>query len=223
MAVNIDEFKKYVEFVSNKVQSGNAVTPSQFNEVAHRAQMQVFEKDRAIFIAEEIASDYLKDFLKKKIFNGPFLGGEFNLPTDFEHATAMRSNYLKKDGTTTEVEVLEVKNADWGEITSSSLYKPTKRFPKFSEFKNVMRVLPDELTTLTLEYFATPTRPLWAFTTGTTGRPVYDAANSVDFEWDQFALNNVAAYYLALIGVNLKDTELAQFTQMYKQETNSLI
>jgi len=223
MAVNINEFKKFVEYVSNKDQSGRSVSVDQFNEAAHRAQMQVFEKDRAIFVAEQIASDYLKEFLKKKIFNGPFLAGEFNLPSDFEHTTALRNHHLKKNGKTTEVEILEVKNADWGEITSSSLYEPTDRFPKYSEFKNIMRVLPADLKTVTLEYFATPVRPIWAFTPGTTGRPVYDPINSVDFEWDQFAMNNVAAYYLALVGVNLKDTELANFTQMYKEETKSLI
>ncbi len=222
MAVNIDEFKRYVEFVSNKVQSGNSVTPSQFNELAHRAQMQVFEKDRAVFVGEEIASDYLKNFLKRKTFTGPFLAGEFSLPIDFEHTNSMRSYRVKNNGTTNEREIREVKNADWGEILGSSLFEADNVFPKFSQFKKTMRVLPKTLNTVTLEYFATPPRPLWAFTT-VSGRPVYDAANSVDFVWDQFAMNNVAAYYLALIGVNLKDTELAQFSQVYKQETNSVI
>jgi len=222
MAVNIDEFKRYVEFVSNKVQSGNSVTPSQFNELAHRAQMQVFEKDRTVFVAEQIASDYLKNFLKRKTFTGPFLAGEFSLPLDFEHTNSMRSYRIRKDGKTNEREIIEVKNADWGEILGSSLFEANTVFAKFSQFKNIMRVVPKDLSTVTLEYFATPARPLWAFTT-INGRPVYDAANSVDFEWDEFAMNNVAAYYLALIGVNLKDAELSQFTQQYKQETNSVI
>ncbi len=220
MATNIDEFKRFTEYVSNKVQNGNSVTPTQFNEVANRAQMQVFEKDRGIFIAEQIASDYLKSFLKQKYYTGPFVTGEVSLPTDYQHTTSVRSYHKKKDGTAIEVEVLEVKNADWGEITSSSLNKASSRFPKYSEFKSILRLLPATLSTITLEYFATPIKPLWAFTV-VNGRPVYDPANSVDFEWDDFAMNNVAAYYLQLIGVNLKDNELSQFTQVYKQETNS--
>jgi len=222
MSVNINDFKNFCEFVSNKEQSGNSVTISQFNEVANRAQLQVFEKDRAVFVKEQVASDYLKTFLKRKIYNGPFVAGEFTLPTDYQHTNSLRSYHVKKDGKAIEVEVLEVKNADWGEITASSLYEATSRFPKFSEFKDIVRILPTDVGTVTLEYFSTPTAPSWEFTT-VNGRPVYDAGASTDFEWDDFAFNNVAAYYLSLIGVNLKDTELANFTQMYKQETNSVI
>ena len=71
-----------------------------------------------------------------------------------------------------------------------------------------------------LDYFKTPPAPVWGYTT-VNNRPVYDPATSTNFIWDSFALNEVAAAYLALIGVNLKDNELAAFAQMYKQETNS--
>ena len=61
MSVNIDSFKRYTEYLANKKQSGNSLTPKQFNEAANRAQMQVFEKDRAVFISEGIAHNALFD------------------------------------------------------------------------------------------------------------------------------------------------------------------
>jgi len=221
MGVNINKFKEYVDFVSNKVQDG-APSPREFNEAANRAQMQVFEKDRAIFIQEELSSDFIKEFLKRKIFSGPFVGGEFTVPADFEHISDIRSYRVDSGGKGRPTKVNSVKSADWGEILSSALNEPTETFPKYNHFGKVIRIAPITLTSVAFEYFRTPIAPVWAFTT-VNGRSVYDASNSTDFEWGEYAMNNVAAYYLQLIGVNLKDNELSNFAQVYKQETNSLI
>jgi len=222
MAVNINEFKNFCEFVSNKVQSGNSVTPSQFNEVAHRAQMQVFEKDRALLVSSGEVSDFLKEFIATKIFNGPFVTGEIILPTNHEHTSEIRSYHIKANKKGIEVPVDQVKNTDWGKILSSALNEPTTRFPKYSELSNMIRIAPGSLSTVTIDYYRTPVKPVWGFDL-INNRAVYNASKSTDFEWDDYALNNVAAYYLQLIGVNLKDTELSAFTQQYKQETNSAL
>ena len=222
MAANINDFRNFTEFVSNKAQVGNSLTVTQFNDVAHRAQMQVFEKDRAIFIAKEICSDYLKTFLITTVKNGPFAAGEIPMPDNLEHITSVRSYHIKSDGLGMEVPVQEVKNKYWGEVTSSSLFSATSRFPKYTEFNGHLRVLPINTNNITIDYFRTPIKPIWAYTT-VNGRPVYDSSSSTNFEWEDFALNNVAAYFLQMVGVNLKDGELLNFTQQYKQETNSLL
>lgn len=222
MSVNINDFKNFTEFLSNKAQAGNSLTPAQFNQAANRAQVQVFEKDRAVYVSEELTSDFLSTFLKTKIFNGPFVTGEIIKPTDFQHIANVRSYHIKDDGVGTNVDLKGVKSSNWGEIISSSLSVPTSRWPKYSEYGNTLRILPTDLDTVTIDYFKTPIKPVWAFTV-VNGRPVYDATNSVNFEWDDFATNNVAAYFLQLVGVNLKDGELANFANMYKQETNSVI
>jgi hypothetical protein len=219
---DISVFKNFTEYVSNKNQAGNSLTVSQFNDVAHRAQMQVFEKDRAIFITEGIMSDFLKTFASTRIYNKNSAVGEFVIPVDLEHISELRTYHLKKDGTGIDVELDEVKNSDWGKITGSSLFEASSRFPKYSEWGSVVRYLPKDLNILTLDYLRTPVAPEWAFTT-VNNRPVYNAANSVNFEWADFSFNNVAAMFLQIVGVNLKDAELSNFAQLYKQETNSVI
>jgi len=216
--VNVNTFKLFVEFVSNKVQSGNAVSPSQFNEVANRAQMQLFERDFQTFLATKQISEYLKTFLKNKVYSVTSTG-LISYPSDFQHLSSLRRYYVSASGGK-EIPIEEVRNESWGDIQISALYEPTLRFPKFSEFSDNIRILPKNVGIVMMDYFKTPTAPVWGYVT-TNNRPVYNAATSTNFEWDEFSVNNVAAIYLSLIGVNLKDGELAQFSELYKQQTNS--
>lgn len=219
MAVSIDKFKQFVEFVSNKVQVGNSVTITQFNELANRAQMQLFEKDRQIFLTNQETSDYLELFLKSIVVSVP-PSGNVPYPADFQHTASMRAYYYRPDGKSVEVPVDPVKNRDWGQIYASQLNPGTKRFPKYTEFRKEYRVLPKDIGIIMIDYFKTPIPPVWNYTVA-SGRPVYDPTGSVDFEWDEFAFNNVAAMYLSLIGINLKDGDLLSFSEMYKKETSS--
>lgn len=219
MSVNINEFKLFTEYCANKVQIGGTLSPSQFNELSNRAQMVVFEKDRAIFLATQEISDFLSLFLKENITSVP-LTGMVSYPSDLEHTASIRSYYVRPDGASTEVAVQPVKNYDWGEIASSQVQTPTKRFPKYTEFAQQYRFLPFDIGTVMINYFKTPVAPVWGYTTP-SGRPVYDPATSTDFEFDSFAFNNVSAVFLQLIGVNLKDGDIASFAQMFTMETNS--
>jgi hypothetical protein len=222
MATSIDTFKRNYEYIAKKSQIGNTLTIPQFNEMAHAAQMLVYEKDRAVFISQGEASDYLKSFLKTKTYSSNNIFGEFDMPNDLEHIVGVRSFYVKSDGIGVEVPLSEVKSSDWGVVSSSSLFAATKRFPKYAEFGGTVKYLPRDLTNITVDYFKTPIKPVWAYAT-VNGRPVYSAANSINFEWDEFAINQVMGAFLSFVGVNLKDAELSNFAQIFKQESNSIV
>jgi hypothetical protein len=219
--VNINYFKNFVDFVTNKVQIGNTITVSEFNTVVNQAQLQKFEIDYQTFIKTEEVSDYLKSFLKNKISTVP-PSGEYSYPTDYQHTAAIRSYYVKPGGNSVEVPVEEVKNKFYGDIMRSKLFKPSAQFPKYSEFANNIRFLPKNIGIIMFDYFKTPVAPVWAFTT-LNGRPVYDPVNSINFEWNEFAINEIAAIYLSLIGINLREGDLIQFSNMFKAETNSTL
>lgn len=217
MAKNINEFKQFVEFVSNKVQSGNTITVTQFNEVANRAQMQVFERDYQIFLQTKEVSDFLTVFLTpKSIAINTF--GVGSLPSDYQHTCALRYQYIPLVGEAKEVEIKEDTSADWGKISMSQLFKGTKRFPKCSYIGSSIRFLPRDMGMAQLDYFRTPAVPIWNFTV-VSGDEVYSPTGSVNFEWDDVYTNQVAAVYLAMIGTNLKDSELTQWSEMFKAQT----
>lgn len=221
MPTNINTFKLFVEFVQNKVQVGNSVTVDQFNLVANQAQYVVFEKDYQTFLKTDEISEFLQFFFKTVQASVPS-SGIYNLPSDFQHSAALRKYYVSSDGVGKMIAIDEINAVAWGLAQISQLMKPSFRFPKYNNLAQTLRFLPRNIGLIEMDYFSTPTAPVWAYTT-VNNRPVYDAANSVNFVWDTFALNNVAAIYLSLIGCNLKDNELLNFSQMYQAETNSVL
>lgn len=221
MAVNVNYFKLFVEFISNKAQSGNTISPSQFNFVANQAQMLVFEKDYQIFLQTESISEFLSLFLKNQTTTVPATG-LLPYPSDLQHVASIRSYYVRPAGKSTEITVDWVKNSSWGDVVSSQLMEPTKRFPMYSDFSTEIRFAPKNIGIIMLDYFKTPTAPVWGYTVASS-RPVYSSAASTDFEFDLFAMNNVAAVYLSLIGINLKDGELQQWSDAFTKQTNSTL
>jgi hypothetical protein len=136
---------------------------------------------------------------------------------------AVRKYYVPPTGGTGKmIPVDDITEEQYGEMQISALMTPTLRFPKYNEFGSTLRFLPRTIGLVELDYFRTPVAPIWAYTT-VNNRPVYDPLTSVDFEWSEFSFNSVAAVFLSIIGANLKDNELSQFSQMYKQESNSVL
>lgn len=222
MPVNINSFKLYVEFVANKAQAGNSVSVSQFNDVSDRAQMQLYEKDYQTFLKTEQVSDFLQTFLVSKITGSVSVDGTYQVPANLQHVCAIRKYYVRENGKGFNVKVDEIKQVAWTDVQSPGLREASLRFPKYEEFGAVLKFMPRNIGIIEIDYFRLPVKPVWNFTV-ISGRPVYFAGTSVNFEWSEYSMNQVAANYLALIGVNLKDRELAQFSELYKQQTNSIL
>jgi hypothetical protein len=217
MPVNINAFKLFVEAISNKSQSGNTVTVSEFEIFCHQAQMQVFEKDRLTFLKTGDSSDFLDWFLKSTTINPSTLTGYAPYPKDFQHTAGVRAYYNKIERP---VELVE--NKAWGEVQASKLFPPTRLFPKYTEFASEYRFLPKNIGIVMLDYWKEPVKPVWGWTI-VNNNQVYDPSTSVDFEWADFATNQIASVYLSLIGCNLKDKELEGFSQQFKAENNNLL
>ncbi len=219
MGKNVNEFKNFVQFVSNKVQSGNTVKVTDFNEVANRAQVQLLEADYKSFLGTNFISEFLSTVLKNKSLTINSFG-EADMPSDYQHTASMRYYYFPGivGQNAFETQVKWEGNYDWGRIQGSQLFVPDPLFPKYSEFGKIFRFLPRDMGVAQLDYFKTPVKPIWNYTI-VSGAAVYNPTGSVDFEWDDFATNSVVAMYLSLIGCNLKDTELERFAMMYQQQT----
>jgi len=219
--VNINSFKTYTEFLSNKVQVGGVISPSQFNQLCFQSLMQVYEKDYQTFLATEEVSELLRIYLKQQTTAVP-LTGVLPYPSDYQHLTALRKYYVNPKGVGRMIQIEEIKEVEWGFIQASSLREPTLRFPKYNEFSSTVRFLPRNIGIIEIDYFKTPVQPIWGYTI-VSGRPVYDPLTSVNFEFQDYSTNAVAAVFLSLQGVNLRDSELEQFAQEYMKQTNSLL
>jgi hypothetical protein len=217
--VNVNDFKRFVEFVSNKAQVGGTITPTLFNETAHRAQMLVYEKDYQTFLQTKELSRFLIKFITSKIYSN--VKGSIAYPSNFQHVSSIDAYYVGENGGKV-VGADEVKNESWGRVLSSALYKPTTRFPKFTLMGAKILIEPKSVHTVYLDYLKVPDAPVWGFTV-VNNREVYDATTSTNFEFDQYSFNNVAAHYLTLIGMNLREGDLQGFANLYSQQTNSTL
>lgn len=216
MGVNINYFKKFTEYAANKSQSGDTISPSQFNMVANQAQLQLFENDFQTYLQTEEISEYLKIYLLPKVEGVPNTG-ELPYPEDYLHLASLRKYYNGKM-----IPIEEVKNEAWGFIQISSLMKPSLRFPKYNEFSNVIRFLPKSIGIIEIDYFKKPTIPVWGYI-NVAGQPVYNPATSTNFDWIEYSFNEIASIFLSIIGINLRAGDLAQWSQQFKQENKSLL
>lgn len=220
MAVNINTFKSFVEYLQNKSQNGGTLTITQFNELCNRAQMSLFETDFQTFLATENVSEYLKTFFKNQVVSVP-ANGQITYPSDFQHMASVRKYYAQSSGQGVMLNVDEINNVSYGLAQISSLNKPSSRFPKYSEFSTTVRFLPKSIGIVEYDYFRTPVAPFWGFTV-VSGRPVYNAGTSTNFEWNDVHTNQIAGIFLSMIGINLLQGDLVNWSNQFKESNKSI-
>lgn len=214
--MNINEVKLYFEALINKDQSGNTITPTQFNLFAQRAQMELFEQLYKNFESTQEITDSMHEFLVPGLLNVDQVTGRAPYPSDYIHTASIRKAYYKNN-ILTERPVKQVKNADWATTLSSNIVTPTAKRPVMTYYSAYMQFAPKNVGGILLDYFKKPADPKWAFTM-TAGRPVYDSANSVDFQMPDNTLNEIVFMMASYMGINLRENDLIQYSELQKQK-----
>ena len=154
MAINIDEVYKFVQFISNKEQSG-FVKPSEFNIAVDRAQMQFFMErynnpaeyqpgrpiPRVAYNQTQKVSDDLREFITRVTL--PIdANGLMSYPSDYLHFSSASSNYVDVEfdrGTTAEDCPTCNKNTTVGTVSSNVATKTVSIRPvDDSELSNLL-------------------------------------------------------------------------------------
>ena len=213
--MNINEGFTFLNFISNKNQSGT-VTPSQFNQLADRAQMEFFEKDYAQWQLTQDITDALSVFLKSLATSVP-TDGRLIYPSDYLHTSSMRHYFVFNNGGGKEVSVEEVDNLEFGQRTQSEIVIPTLRHPIYTDYADYMQFEPKNIGLITMDYFRQPTSPVWGFTL-VNNRPVYNAATSTDWELPNETHSELVAIMASYLGINLRENDLIQYAELQKKE-----
>lgn len=222
--MNIDEVYTFVQNLANKEQKG-FLPSAKFNSYAERAQIEVFmqrygnphqyQPGRPIpqmsFESTQKISDDLRPFLKPTILNLDSTG-RVSFPSDFVHPSALRYVVNLNDGTSTEVPVEVVTDDKVGYRLSSSIVAPNKSNPICAMYDDHIKFYPANLAIVNLTYLRQPVVPKWAFTI-VSNREVYDASNSVDFEFPDEVHNEISIKILSYLAIKLRDQELVQYAE----------
>ena len=223
--MTIDEVYKFIDFIVKKSNAGGYITPSEFNLLINRAQIQYFNKlygnqndyryDRPIpkisYAVTEKISNSLSPFLSDKTTVTIDANGQCTTPTDMIQMVAVTKDVSGKEYEITRVEQDRVAN------NLTSYYDaPDAEFPIYSQLRTKLQFYPKTLATAMIIYLRKPTNMVWAYTT-VSGRPVYDSGTSVQPLWSDVDMNEIMYLALSYIGVNLKDQEVSQFANMKTQ------
>lgn len=245
--MNINNFKKFIEFVIRKAPSGGNPTPQQFNLTLERAYIgaimercgnpREYQPGNPIprmgwQITQKITDD-LGFLLTMRTFI--LNNGKLNIPDGstvrdinnsiapkYLHFSSLRFNYITQpDGTIEqkEIDIRPLKDSEIGTATASHLASPTTRFPVCAFYDTYIQVYPKTLQKVNFTYLKIPTTPIWAYTE-VNNRPIYDSANSVDIDAPDDMINDIASRMLSYMGISIRDINFTQYQEAQKQMGN---
>jgi hypothetical protein len=201
--------------------------------IGHRAQMTKFMElygnpkeyqvgnpvPRIAYEVTQKISDDLRQFKKTAnvILDSQ---GKANLPSDYVHTISLQ--YVAALNTDSGVQKQYIpidvipEDKEYYRL-GSSIVPPTKKYPVAVLKSTYYQVYPIDISTIKISYLSQPVAPVWGYTM-VKGRPVYNAATSVDFNWPDVAINDIVTRMCSYIGISIKDNELLEYTQIKEKE-----
>lgn len=109
------------------------------------------------------------------------------------------------------VEVKWIPKNKEGNYINSSIDAPTVDYPVYIDLATDLKVLPASITPILLTFYKTPASIVWNYNL-VSGRPVYNATGTVDFEWNPTEKLQLIMRILGYMGISIRDTELLQYS-----------
>jgi hypothetical protein len=194
----------------------SSINLNNFNLIFPRAEIKYFNSLYAQYYKTQRISDALSKFISDPIDLAiPTSGataGKYTTPSDLFHVDSV----MRVVGTE-QYPVVRVEKDRLANHLSSKIEPPTSTFPIYTEYDSYLQFYPKNLGTAVLVYLKAPRKSFWAYTL-VSGRPVYDAASSVQPEWSDVDLDNIIYLALQDIAMNMKDGQLQQFAQIQTNE-----
>jgi hypothetical protein len=168
----------------------------------YTASKQLFDEEYKKYEINQEVSDSLKVFQTDPTSLSLDGAGKVNKPADYLHVTSLR------DSTNKDIDVIA--EAFIGTRLDDEICPPEVGFSICVFYKTYLQFYPIGTTGVKITYLKNPVQPVYAYTV-VNGREVYDDTNSVDVEWNVSDQSKVTMRALAILGVALSDSELAQF------------
>lgn len=218
--MSVDELYQLAQFISNKNQNGY-ISPEDFNLLINQAQtsfldyllgeFQQYQYGKSKARVEYSQNANTRNRLQPLIYNYNLTvnsNGFVTYPSDFIQTDAMwtyygnnRVRYVQQD------RLWSVYNSKIDPVSANPIYLLEQEGYQF---------YPSSIANARLSYIKNPTRIYWAYTLDANGRPVYDASRSEQPVWYDVDLLEILARVLKMVGVSLKDGEVAQYAESIK-------
>ncbi len=218
-AVNIDDAHSLAYFIAAKQQAAFP-SPNEFNSYASLAQIDLYkyyndEREKQWLKGKEGQSWVIPPVLSNfVVFGSPITmtANMIDMPDDYLYDLEMVSSPSVGNQ-------VYIKKVDYSKITNyinSTIDPPTYINPIFSELPESFVAYPSGIPNISLTYLQAPTDPFWNYSL-VNGRPVYNPAGSVDFQFDSSEIYRLVSRILKYFGISIRDIELAQEAQQMVQ------
>lgn len=218
MAINVNTVYRTVLSLLNREQRG-FLTPDQYNRFARMAQLDLLDKAFLDYnryltrketgsINDEYANLAKNTKQKIDVFSISatlnFTNGVASVPTNLYKCIMVSTGSRA-------IEVEEIQKSDLPYITSSKLTTPSVSYPIYYKQGSFFYILPNTISSATIDYIFKPSDPIWAFTSGATyGDMQYSSISSVNFSLHDSEEVALITKILLLAGVTIKDPNVVQ-------------
>jgi hypothetical protein len=230
--MDLSELLSFISFICNKEQSGNTMSPSQYNTLLPVANTMLFREKYKYFETSQQFSDALLPF---KVWMGKdgvaplFIdsNGYANIPSDYCHyssfsykrVTSTNTGDASCEPTIDYRQIIVLSDQEYDYYKTCGLKRPNFKYPVCNFQNGMIRFLPVNLQQVDFVYLKNPAKPVYAYTFNTvTDYYDYDVANSVQLEWKEPEVLELANIILSMIGINLRESELFTYAQLRESE-----
>jgi hypothetical protein len=243
MAVSVDTVYQRVLGILNKEQRGY-ITAQEFNLYANQAQLDIFEQyfydinqfgrihgnDTEFSDMLNILNEKINIFEANAPMNYSAVTGYWSAPSDiyrmgtimYENTTTSLSLYPVPNTvvtTSTLVEAERVNHNEFLYISQSPYTKPSNMRPIFTANDSGYKVYGNTALTqgVSCNYIKKPSKVQWAYTL-VFQEPLYNAAQSTDFELHPSEETELVIKILELSGLLIKDYQMYQVANSMEQQ-----
>lgn len=209
MAINVDDVYQQVLSIANKEQRGY-ITPQEFNLIAHRAQLQIFE-------------EYFHDVKKAYLRPGNSSEGSDENDVLLERIAVHRSSatasvsgadhqlasfFKLLNVSYNDIEIPEINARKALQVGAHPLSSPTSDHPVYvrtSETK--IRIYPYIEAPVDIDVIEKPFSPYWGYVV-INEKALYNPNTSTDFDLHESEEQNLVNRILELAGITMKKQDL---------------
>ena len=187
--IDINEMYKFVQFISNKEQSG-FIKPSEFNIAAERAQMQLFMQrygnpkehtpGRPVPRTAFAQSQKIQDDFNAFIMSYDFTDGEIDLDEvtcNYAHLIALEADNVSNAIGQKRIPIKLVDISEYHKLLSSALLPPSASYP-VAYFSSNKTIQIDGVDEGTMYYLRFPNTPVWDYFKDSLGNPLGAASGN---------------------------------------------
>jgi hypothetical protein len=228
---NLQDIIDHIHLRLNKDQSGMTITPEKWTKIFQVVNLEYLKLKLGLPEEYQAMGPYprqayqitkrLQDdtrFLVTPIPLSP-VQGLAQLPPDYVYLSSLVYNYTynrNKQTVTEPVNVELLDDMDFTARVSSRLMAPTFRAPIARFIGNDIEFAPLKMDRVKLVYVRMPDAPVYAYTVDGNDNYVYNPSASVQFEWPDICLPDLANMALSYISDNFRDMFIKQSAENRK-------